>query len=93
MTEKAILCIAKEALQNILDILEIEALGILKRVRGIKVVKKFLSLHKEVRLPKVSTIRFKEGAIPHTIPVYKRLPKGLKKATKKKLKQMEGMRV
>lgn len=91
---KANLCVIEKAPQNLLGIPEIKALGLVYRVRGVKIEDKFQGLYKELgRLPEVFRIRLKSDAVPHSIPVPRKLPLGLREATERELKRMESMGV
>ena len=91
---RAEVTIIEGAKNNLLGKPEINSLKLLKRVYSVEIQKKFPRLYRELgQLPDTFEIKLKEDAIPIAIPVPRRLPLGLREATRRELEKMERMGV
>ena len=69
---------------------EIAALGLIQMVKAIRVEEKYPKLYQSLgSLPDEFEIKLKEGATPFVLPVPRRLPLGLREATRRELERME----
>ena len=75
--------------QRLLGQPEIAALGLIQMVKAIRVEEKYPKLHQSLgSLPDEFEIKLKEGATPFALPVPRRLPLGLREATRRELERM-----
>ena len=86
--------VVKQAPHNLLGVPEIMALGLLARVRGLRVEERHQKLYKGLgQLTEKFKIKLKEGAEPFSLPVPRKLPIGLREATQRELQRMESLGV
>ena len=86
--------VVKQAPHNLLGIPEIMALGLLARVRGLRVEERHQELYRGLgQLTEKFKIKLKKGAEPFSLSVPRRLPIGLREATLRELQRMENLGV
>ena len=88
--------VVEGATNNLLGVPEINALQIVRVVNGIQqeIERNYPGLYRELgSLPDTFEIKVREGAVPRAIPVPRRVPLGLREATKKELERMLKMGV
>ena len=84
----------KQAPHNLLGIPEIMALGLLARVRGLRVEERHQELYRGLgQLTEKFKIKLKKGAEPFSLFVPRRLPIGLREATLREFQKMENLGV
>lgn len=82
--------VVKELSGNRLGILEILVLGLLTLADSVKIDERYPGLYRGLeKLPDTFKTRLREGAQPLSITVPRRLPSGLREATRKELGRME----
>ena len=87
-------CIIEGAPQNLLGAPEIQSLRLMQRINGVNVEEDYPRLFGQLgQLPDQFVIKLKDGALPYSLAVPRRLPIGLRDATEKELRRMEEMGV
>ena len=95
LRRRGVVHVVEKAPQNLLGIPELEGFKLVARVGGArKIEERFPRLYGPLGLlPDKFSIKLKEGAIPFSLAVPRRLPLGLKEATEKELERMEALGV
>ena len=88
------LYVIDKAPTNLLGAPEIDALGLIPKVYNVKIEEKFPKLYQTLgKLPEKYKIKLRDDAVPYALSVPRKLPIGLRVATEKELKRMEGLGV